>query len=680
MLAFLLTLACSADNSPLVDQRPSVLIITLDTTRADHLGPYGYPRADTPTLDTLAEKGMVWERAYSSCPLTIPSHSTIFTGRFPPSHGVRDNGDFILGEEQVTLAERLQDAGYGTAAFTSAFPTQARWGFSQGFDLYYDPLSRLPTQLDWRDQRTADEVIDDALMALPELDKDGPIFVWVHLFDAHWPYAPPEPYLSEHPRMPYDGEIAFADAQVGRLMKWWDESQGDNSVVLVTADHGEAFGDGGERTHGFLLHDGTLRVPMILRAPGLTPGARSDDVVSHVDIVPTVLNIVGLPLDDSLQGSDLRTGGSEEVYSEALTGQFNLGLSGLFAVTHQEGRYTEGGHGDFYSVVSNRILTVPDSTKDLVPEEQRLAMLKARLDEVIAPDATLDEIAFEQLMALGYMGGDINAGPGEIDPRDVVELVPLTWQARQLMGMGRLAEAEKVVAKLEEGMPNTYGVDQLRASLLRARGDLSGASEVFADLYVRAPSSTTALQLGGIYASIGAWQESEGWFEAALEHQPNSPEAMAGLVHAAQSKGETERARELAYTWLQVYPDHAELMLVLAELYLLDGRPDDALREAQNALQAGMARTPWAQATLAQALWEVGEADLAIEALQDALAMNRYNLPIRVRLTECLLDVGRNAEAVRNIAPLARLMPEDEAIQALNKQAEEALETERKGG
>lgn len=675
-----LTIACSAGMEAPQKKRPSVLIVTLDTTRADHLGPYGYPSADTPTLDRLAEQGMVFERAYSSCPLTIPSHSTIFTGRFPPSHGVRDNGDFVLGPEQVTLAERLDDAGYQTAAFTSAFPTQARWGFDQGFDVYQDPLSRLPTQLDWRDQRTADEVVDGALATLQGFSQDEPVMVWLHLFDAHWPYAPPEPYASEHPRNPYDGEIAFADSQVGRLLEWWDETQGPDSIVIITADHGEAFGDGGERTHGFLLHDGTLRVPMIVRGPGIAPGERSDDVVSHVDIVPTVLNLVDLPLDDQLQGHDLREGGSDEVYSEALTGQFNLGLSALHSVTHEGGRYTEGAHGDFYPVVSNRILTVPDSTVDLVPEEQRLALLRARLDEVIAPGAGLDEQAFEQLMALGYMGGDILAESGEIDPRDVIDLVPLTWQARQLMGMGQLAAAERVIAKLEEGMPGTYGVDQLRASLLRARGDLSQASEVFADLYIRSPSSTTALQLGGIYASIGAWEEAEGWYQEALEHQPNSPEAMAGLVQCAKSKGETERARELAWRWLEVYPDHAELMLVLAELHLMDGRPQDALREAENALHAGMARSPWAMSTLAQALWETGQADAAIEALQDALAMNRYNLPVRVRLTECLLEVGRNAEAVRTIAPLGRLMPEDVEIQALWERAQQALETERAGG
>jgi tetratricopeptide (TPR) repeat protein len=671
----LLMLGCTAP-SPIAAKPPSILIITVDTTRADRLGPYGYPSADTPTLDRLAEQGRVFDRAYSSCPLTIPSHSTIFTGRYPPSHGVRDNGDFILGPEQVTLAERLSEAGYATAAFTAAFPTQARWGFNQGFDVYQDPLERLPTQLDWRDQRTAGEVVDGALDTLPTLGDDQPLFVWVHVFDPHWPYAPPEPWRSEHLGNPYDGEIAYTDAQLARLFKWWDETQ-ESSVVVVTADHGEGFGDGGERTHGFLLHDGTIRVPLILRAPGIEGGTRESDVVSHVDIVPTILDLVGLDLHPGLQGVDLRKGGSDQVYSEALTGQFNLGLHGLHSVSHDEGRFTEGGHGDFYPVVSNRVITIPDSTRDLEPEVARLRAMEASMDVVEAPTASLDEQAFEMLQALGYMGGDLSADAGDIDPRDVIDLIPLTWQARQLIGQRRYAEAGAVIQALEEGMPGTYGVDQLHATLLRARGDLPAASEAFTDLYLRSPSSTVALQLGGIYANIGAWPEAEGWYAEALALQPNSPEAMAGIVHAAQAQGEPERARELASEYLTVFPDHAELMLVLAELYLIDGRPEDALREAELAVKHGLHGAPWALSTLAQAQWETGQADPAIESLQEALSLNRYNLPIRVRLTECLLEVGRNAEAVRTIAPMARLLPDDPAIVELHNQAQAALETER---
>ena len=666
----LLTLACSEPPPP------SVLIITLDTTRADRLGPYGHALADTPTYDALADAGTVFERAYSSCPLTIPSHSTMFTGRYPPSHGVRDNGDFVLGPDQVTLAERLKEAGYATAAFTSAFPTQARWGFDQGFDVYHDPLKRPPTQLDWRDRREAREVVDDALSTLPTMG-DAPLFVWAHFFDAHWPYEPPEPYLSEHAGRPYDGEIAYTDAQVARLIQWWDSNR-PNSLVIVTADHGEGFGDGGEKTHGFLLHDGTIHVPMLVRGAGFEAGERVDDVVGHPDIVPTVLSHVGLEKHEGLQGWELGLGGSDEVYSEALTGQFNLGLAPLYAISDERGRYTEGAWGGFYPHRAFGVSTVPDEDMELRSHETRLAVFRARLDEVVAPTAALDEQAFAQLAALGYLGGDVHASGGEVDPRDVIELVPLTWEARQWMGAGRLDDADRAIEKLEEGMPGTYGVDLLRAQLLRARGQLAEAAERFADLYLRSPSSTVSLQLAALHAARGDWREAESWYDEALALQPASPEAMAGRVHAAQAMGEPERARELAATALAIYPDHAELRLVLADIHLADGELDAASREVEAAIEQ-MARSPWAHATLAQVRWEQGKADLAIEALQEALLLDRFNVPIRVRLVECLLEVGRNAEAVRTIAPLARLMPEDAAIQALSVQAEEALETERDG-
>ena len=656
--------------------QPSILFITIDTTRADRLGPYGHEPADTPAWDRLAEQGTTFERAYASCPLTIPSHSTMFTGRFPPSHGVRDNGDFVLGEGQVLLSERLHEAGWRTAAFTAAFPTQARWGFDQGFDLYHDPLARLPTQLDWRDQRSAGEVIDDALETLPGLADEGdPLFVWVHLFDAHWPYEPPEPFASEHEGRPYDGEIAYAAAQAGRLIDWFDEARPE-SVIVLTADHGEGFGDGGERTHGFLLHDGTLHVPLIVRGPGFEPGSRSTDVVSHVDLLPTLLDIAGLAPHDGIQGHDLRQGGSDLVYSEALTGQFNLGLAGLHSYTDEGGRYTEGAWGAWYPFAAGEVSVHPEIVRDTTPEEQQLALLMAQLDEVVAPTASLDEDSFAALMALGYLGGDVHAGPGSIDPREVIDLVPLTWEARQMMGMGRFEDASKALEKLEQGMPDTYGVQLLRAQLTRAEGKLMEAAEQFADLYLRSPSSTVALQLASIHAARGEWSEAEGWYQEALDHQPNSPEAMAGLVHAAHTRGETERARELASQFLEVYPDHAELMLVMAELYLLDQRYDEALFEASAALEA-MPQSPWAWSIVAQAQWEVGEADHAIESLQEALSLNRFNLPVRMRLTECLLEVGRNAEAVRAIRPVAGLLPDAEDVQELHVRAEAALEEER---
>lgn len=668
-------------SGPDRDDRPSVLLVTLDTTRADHLSPYGYGLADTPVYDRLADEGVVFERAYATCPLTIPSHSTIFTGRAPPSHGVRDNGDFVLGDEAVTLAERFSAAGWSTAAFTSAFPTQARWGFAQGFDLYHDPLPRLPTQRDWRDERRATDVVDDAIELLGGLPS-GPVFTWVHLFDAHWPYAPPEPYATAHAGRPYDGEIAYAAHEVERLLAWWDAHH-PRSIVLVTADHGEGLGDGGEQTHGFLLHDGTIRVPLLIRTRGLddpwpTPGSRVAAPVSHVDIAPTLLTLAGLDVHPEVQGVDLRAGGTPVAWSEALTAQFSLGLAPLYALTAASGRYMEGGRGAFYPHVGSGILPIPDVSTDLAPWAARLGQTRAAFDAVVAPEATLgpDELAL--LQALGYIGGDPTAEAGDVDPRDVIHVIPLTWQVRQAIGARRFLLAERQLEVLEAHMPDTWGVDHLRASLALAQGQQEEALHRFVDLYQRSPTSTIALHVADIFAARAQWSEAEDWFAETLSLQPMSPEAMAGLVRTARALGQPELAWERTMHGLGLHPDHAELALARAELLLDDGRLHEARTESRRALEA-MPSNPWAHLVFAEVVWQQGEADPAIDALLEALRLAPTDLPIRLQLTAWLLEVGRHAEARRTVTPAARLFPDDPGVQDLHARAVAAVAAELAG-
>lgn len=672
MIGLALWTACSDPPAP-PPPPPSVLLITLDTTRADRLGPYGHPLAETPTYDAFAAAGTVYERAYSVCPLTIPAHSSLMTGRFPPSHGVRDNGDFVLGPEAITLAERFQAAGYATAAFTAAFPTQARWGFDQGFDTYHDPLERLPTQLDWRDERPADAVVDDALATLA--GHEGPVFAWVHLFDAHWPYEPPEPFASRHAGRPYDGELAAVDHQVGRLLAAWDQAHPD-SIVVITADHGEGLGDGGEKTHGFLLHDGTLHIPLMLRGPGVAAGARVDTTVSQVDVAPTLLQLAGLAPHPELQGVPLGEAPVDRpLYSEALTGQFNLGLAPLKAFTNAEGRYTEGGWGGWYTRLNDDILTVPDPTREPGHGPDTLAAFDGPPSDATSAQHSLDADTLARLQALGYVGGDPHAEAGDVDPRDVIDLIPLTWAVRQALGQGRLAQAEQSLQTLESRLSGTFGVDLLRAQQLRATGRTAEAIEALAQLYLRSPGATLSLQLGDLYAGSGTWIEARTWYAEALAHNPMSPEAMAGLVRCALALGEPVEAETLAERFLAIYPDHAELALARAELVLAARDTEEALSEARWALQR-MPRSPHALAVHARALWSAGAADQAVDRLSEALRLDPGALDQRTLLTQWLLEVGRNAEAVRTIQPAARLLPEHGIIQALAVQAEEALAAE----
>ncbi|MDP6934287.1 MAG: sulfatase, partial [Myxococcota bacterium] len=348
-----LWLACSVPESTLVEEsaqvRPPappvaedepprpVVLVTLDTVRADRIGAWGHAEAETPNLDALAARGIRFSQAYAPVPLTIPSHSSLFTGLYPPHHGVRDNGDQRLSTEAWTLAESLNQAGYRTGASIGAFVTQAHWGFGQGFSDYRDDLGVPSDRLSWRAERPADEVIDDAL----ELLEQGVDFLWVHLFDAHAPYSPPSPFSERHQDRPYDGEIAWLDHQLGRLVA----SLPQDVLLVVAGDHGEALGDEGEQQHGLLLSDATLHVPLVLVGSRLDAPQVVDEPVSLVDIAPTLWAELDMPVPSGLDGRDLLgpwrsdpVTDERRIYTETLYGAHHYGWTSLHGVLTDRGQ------------------------------------------------------------------------------------------------------------------------------------------------------------------------------------------------------------------------------------------------------------------------------------------------------------------------------------------------------
>src|SRR5262245_50762151 len=246
--------------------RRNLVVITLDTTRADRIGAYGARDVETPAIDHLADEGVLFEQAVSAAPLTLPAHSSIFTGKFPPEHGVRDNGGFFLGPEQTTLAELLKARGYRTGGFVAAYVLAAKWGINQGFDTYFDDfdLSQVRVLSLSAIQRPANEVLDKAL---PWIEQAGnqPFLAWIHLYDPHSPYRPPEPFASRYKAHPYNGEIAFADSQIARLVATLQSRNlYERTVIVVMGDHGESLGEHGEGSHGFFVYNSVTRVPFIV--------------------------------------------------------------------------------------------------------------------------------------------------------------------------------------------------------------------------------------------------------------------------------------------------------------------------------------------------------------------------------------------------------------------------------
>ena len=284
----------------------NLVFVTLDTLRADRLGCYGFAGIETPNIDGLAREGILFEHVTSAVPLTFPAHSSIFTGLLPPHHGVRDNGGFFLEDDKTTLAERLKGAGYTTGGFIGAWVLESRWGLAQGFDKYSDKfdLSQYKVLSLGTVQKKGDEVMNDALAWLDGV-KDRKFFAWVHLYDPHSPYEPPEPYLSRYPDQPYLGEVAYTDHVVGRLL---DYLRGaglmERTLVVLTADHGESIGEHSESTHAYFIYDATTAVPLIIRTPWGYRG-RNRTQVASVDLFPTVLDLLGLAPQDGIDGHSL---------------------------------------------------------------------------------------------------------------------------------------------------------------------------------------------------------------------------------------------------------------------------------------------------------------------------------------------------------------------------------------
>jgi len=492
----------------------NVLLITLDTTRADHLGIHGYAAAETPRLDALASQGVLFETAVTPTAYTLPSHSSIMTGLYPPFHGIRLNGGAALADAHTTLAERLTTAGYRCGAVVGAFVLDQRWGLAQGFETYDDEFEIAADQkLDLAGiQRTGNQVVDNGLAWLDEPD-DRPFFAWFHFYDPHKPYDPPEPYRSRFDDNGdvglYDGEIAFTDSQVGRLMDWLD-SRGltDNTVVVVVGDHGESLGDHNENEHGFFVYDSTVHVPLIVKAPGGgVEGNRVPAPVRTIDIMPTVLDLIGLDAPEPLHGESLvplmvdpTREGPGFAYSESMAVNLQYGWSALYSIRTARHTFIDAPRSELY----DRRLD-PGETSNLVGELSHIAdELRAELEgirtsiEIGAPEiqeANLDQETLGMLAALGYVGGASEAVEGAdlADPKDKIILYESIGYAAHLASIEDHEEAAKILQIVLNEDPYIPQAKLLLATAYRNTDRIEEAKVVLDDFLRDDPDNTAAL-------------------------------------------------------------------------------------------------------------------------------------------------------------------------------------------
>ena len=400
----------------------AVVLITLDTTRADRLSPYGFGSAPMPALDRLAREGVVFDQATTVAPLTLPAHASLFTGLLPPRHGVRDNAGAPLSEEQVTLAEILAARGYRTAAFVGSAILDPDRGLRQGFEEYRsvprnpdDRFSNLGRVV----HRSASAVLDDALLWLADVN-DSPFFLWTHLYDPHHPYEAPEPFASRHD--PYVAEIAYADSQIARLLDALDHRGVlDRALVIVTADHGESLGDHREMDHGIFLYEGVTHIPLIIRASGVAP-RRIADIVRITDIMPTILDLLGLPQPavDGVSLGGLMRGLSEperEAYAESLYPQTH-GWAPLFALRRDRFKFIDAPQPELYDLWLDPFeeRNVFDHRRKLATVLQACLRIQAQRGLWTVAGAPVDSELDARLAALGY----VSRPPPEIRERNTL--------------------------------------------------------------------------------------------------------------------------------------------------------------------------------------------------------------------------------------------------------------------
>jgi arylsulfatase A-like enzyme/Tfp pilus assembly protein PilF len=483
---------CGADLTR--DDTRNVILISIDTCRADRLGCYGHPTSSTPNIDAVARDGVIFRHARTTNPITLPAHSSMMTGRIPPQHGVHDNRTYRLAESNTTLAEILRDNGYATAAFVGAFPLDSIMGLDQGFAVYDDRYTMGGAGRVANERRAAE--VSDAAIEWLRSNHDAPFFMFVHYFDPHAPYEPPEPFASEYNEDPYLGEIAYTDHAIGRVideLKQFDLY--DSSLIVITADHGESLGEHGEATHAYFVYQSTMRVPLIIRAPGAAAGREVAVAVSVTDIAPTVLAALGIEPGETQNGMDLgghlwgQDAASPErpLYGESLVPTV-FGCNPLRGVVQERWHYIWSKRPELYDLSSD-----PDEQRNLIDEEpDRAAVLHEALMSMLGSgeredpgeEQPPDAETLERLESLGYVGRVATATGTEIDaaavdPKDFVEVYVRLADAKSMRYEGRLAEARAICEDVLEDHPDSLWANNVAGLVAFDQRRLDDAREYF---------------------------------------------------------------------------------------------------------------------------------------------------------------------------------------------------------
>ena len=598
------TAACGRQKPASKPAARNLLLITFDTLRADHVGAYGWSRAHTPTLDGLAKNGALFERAYAAAPITLPSHATLLTGRYPPGHGARDNG-LRLSPDVPTLATELHAKGFATAAFVAAFPLDHQFGLSRGFDVYGD---RLPRGNDGRpaNERPAADVVNDAISWLrtpgpkgpglpsgssaPSPQPPVPFFLWVHLFEPHAPYGDPSSLRPAVDR--YDEEVATADREAGRLIAALGSAAAD-TLIVATGDHGEAFGEHGEYAHSIFVYDTTLRVPLLMAGPGVPAGARVADAVTLADVAPTVMRALGAPMAN-VDGIDVtpafaRTPLQErELYAESFAPLVEFGWAPLRTVRSGAWKLIAAPQPELFDgqadpgEQANAIGSHPEVARRLQARVDRYST-----DSLNASAAPAGGEAAQRLRALGYSSGstirDSQSAMSRPDPKDRRDAIARIAQVTsgELSGAALLAALEGIV---RDDPRNAQAQLRLGYARLQA-GDCARAEPAFhAAASAGLPTADVHLGLATCLGQRGDLAGAERALAEAQRIEPDNPAVIANLGLLQASKGDLPAAIQSLTKALAVDPGLHEARFNLALAYARAGRKAEAAAAVRDLL------------------------------------------------------------------------------------------------
>jgi len=634
----------------------NLVLVSVDTLRADHLSSYGATSLRTPHMDRLASEGVLYESVSTVAPTTLPSHASLFTGLTPAAHGVRDNVGFYLDERFTTLAAHLKGQGYDTAAFVGAFVLDSRFGLDRGFDRYDDDVEGGEEDVasGFVAQRRGAEVLEGALDWLGSRgDSPRPFFAFLHFYDPHTPYEPPD-------SKGYPGEVAYVDSLVGRLLSYLDERDlTARTLVVLTADHGESLGEHGELTHGLFLYESTLRIPLLLRYPGASAGKRISHPMHITGIASEILEILRLPPMPGRRPAEGRP-----LYAETFVPRLHYGWSELKSLTRWPHKLVMAPRPELYDLSKD-----PEETKNLIEELPDVARALASELEASSPvvPSNVDRETLEKLESLGYAGSTVSS-TGELpDPKDRLEIYRiLNDPSIQSLRPEEGAAFEKALADLkdvltrEPRIPRTYA---LYGELLLEAGRGSEAARVFRSLVALDEGSFDGhYGLGVALQNLGRQDAAIEAFETAIELDPRNTKSYVRLSEAESARGNPDAAEGWLRRAIAVHDDRF-LVDRLAQLLVQSGRGPEA-RGLLEGLAAKAPNDPLAAYNLGQLLLLEGEAEGALLELRRAAALAPSDPDVRQALGTALALSGRREEAVDAFRRAVELSPCFAAAQA----------------